>query len=456
MPRKATKLLLSELKKMVKRAEKDPEHSEVRADGSCPGLNAQVRDGRVIFKYRYLSPATGARRTVTIGNFPDLTLAQAQGEAADYRKKVAAGLDPQEEKAVEAAKEAEEAAAAVTVGEVVQDYLDDLLNRAKTGRGKRGRASGYATASRLLEGHVVPAIGKRLVADLKKADVQALMGSMASTPVEANRTVAALRAALYFHDEAAPNPAADVDLYRETGIRRALTAAELERLGEVLHQAEAAGEVTDPRGKRRVSVPASAVLVIRLLALTGCRPVELLGHGTKSRRAGLQGARWGDVDLDRGLLFLRDSKTGRQTRVLGAAAGELLKATKPADAEPDWCIIPGSLSPTKPLVGLGKPRAAIWRAAGIVETAEGRVDAYSLRHTFASRGSELDAGRWVGAVSYLLGHGVGAARNITERYARGANPENYRPAADAIAGELARLLGLGKPAKVLKHPAARR
>ena len=43
------------------------------------------------------------------------------------------------------------------------------------------------------------------------------------------------------------------------------------------------------------------------------------------------------------------------------------------------------------------------------------------------------------------------SKAITERYIT-ANPAALRPAADAIAGELARLLGLGEVGRVVEFP----
>lgn len=58
-------------------------------------------------------------------------------------------------------------------------------------------------------------------------------------------------------------------------------------------------------------------------------------------------------------------------------------------------------------------------------------------------GAHVAAGRFPGHVSALLGHGY-QSRALTERDMT-ADPEGLRPAADAIAGEVARLLGLRAP-----------
>ena len=249
----------------------------------------------------------------------------------------------------------------------------------------------------------------------------------------------ALSAAFGFADrtELVPagfNPTRHVERFAETGERRALSAEELTALGAALHEAEQNGP-THP----------SAILAIRLLALTGFRRGEILGHAMKERRGRREGLRWGDVDLDAGLVHLRESKTGRQTRTIGRSAVELLRAAKPKGAAPPDPVCPGTF-PGQPFIWIDKARGRLWRAAGL----DG-VDLHSLRHSYASIGAHVHNGRFVGHVSALLGHGY-QSRSITERYIT-SDPEALRPAADAIAAEIARLLGLGEPARVVAFPA---
>lgn len=81
--------------------------------------------------------------------------------------------------------------------------------------------------------------------------------------------------------------------------RRALTVDELAALWEAMCEAEEAGMVHP-----------SALLALRLFALTGHRGSELLGHESKKRRGKLEDPRRGDIDLEAGTVRLRQSKTG--------------------------------------------------------------------------------------------------------------------------------------------------
>ena len=62
-----------------------------------------------------------------------------------------------------------------------------------------------------------------------------------------------------------------------------------------------------PKAKKRFTkIDPYAAAALRLLLFTGCRLREIL-H-----------LKWENVDLERGLLFLSDSKTGRKTIILNA------------------------------------------------------------------------------------------------------------------------------------------
>src|SRR5690606_32221441 len=98
------------------------------------------------------------------------------------------------------------------------------------------------------------------------------------------------------------SPVKGVKRYPDNRRDRFLSPAELARLGDVLTRLERDGR--DPRH----------IAIIRLLALTGARKNEIAR------------LRWSELDLDRGMLRLKDSKTGPKVIPLGAAALELIAA----------------------------------------------------------------------------------------------------------------------------------
>jgi len=285
---------------------------------------------------------------------------------------------------------------------------------------------------------------------------------MKDTPIEGNRTLTALSAVFGFADrmEIVPahfNPCRHVERFEESGERRALTDEELKALGEAMHEAEVTGSVPVMRkggplerdGEPvRAKVNPTALLTVRLSALTGMRRSELLGHESRARRGERKGLRWGDVDLEAGTVRLWDTKTGAQTRVIGKDAVELLRAAMPEGDKGSDPVCPGS-RPGQPFVGIDRPRLKLFEAAGIAGIPG--VDLHSLRHTFASVGAHVQNGRYAAFVGPLLGHGY-QKRSITERYIH-SDPQALRPAADAIAGAIATSLGLTEQARVLSFKA---
>ena len=416
------------------------------ADAGQPGLYAWARRGKVRFVFSYRPPTGGRRKRTKIDDYGAITLDQARGIAQRLRGQVADRKDPQVERQ-------EEIRRSVTLGETVQLYLDDLKERAESGA-KRGKRSGYASAKNRLERHVVPRMENTPIRNVTVEQVRRLHRSMKNTPIEANRTLTALSAVFGYADRmetipAHSNPCRHVERFEENGERRALTDGELKALGEAMREAEETGSVLVMRkgeplerdGKPvRAKMNPTALLALRVIALTGMRRSELLGHESRARRGEREGLRWGDVDLEAGTIRLRDTKTGAQTRVLGKAVVDLLKLEKPDHAGEDDPVCPGT-RPGQPFVGIDRPRFKLFEAAGI-----SGVDLHSLRHTFASVGAHVQNGRFAAFVGPLLGHGY-QKRSITERYIH-SNLEALRPAADAIAEAIAQALGLTEPARV--------
>ena len=92
--------------------------------------------------------------------------------------------------------------------------------------------------------------------------------------------------------------------------RNALSPAELAKLGDTLRKLESDG--ANP----------AAVANIRLLAFTGARKSEIAN------------LRWSEVDFDRDLLRLEDSKSGPKIIPLGAPAREVPSQQRPYDKSP--------------------------------------------------------------------------------------------------------------------------
>jgi integrase len=250
---------------------------------------------------------------------------------------------------------------------------------------------------------------------------------MSATPFAANRCLAVLSSIWNWaarRDEVTleANPVRGVEKNPERSRERFLTDEEFGRLGEALRLAETIGIPSETSGdckskdlpraqNRRTILDPFAVAAIRLLIFTGARLREILG------------AKWEQVDFDRGILFLPDSKTGKKPIYLPEAALTVLNSLPRVDGTP--YIISGAGS-IRPRADLKRPWALLCRAA---ELKGARL--HDLRHSFASYGAGNGLGLPV--IGKLLGH---SQPSTTNRYAHlDASP--LRRASERISSAIA-------------------
>lgn len=353
----------------------------------------------------------GRSRRATIGAHGKLTAEQARIEAKRMLGDVQRGVDHVEQRKA--------ARAAPTFRDMAERFQRQPKN-AKGAKRKKRTVESYQT---LLDKHILPAIGSKRLPDLRRVDVIRMHDAITETaPGAANRAVALVSAVWRWaasQEEVAyeANPARGVERNREERKEHFLSTDQLARLGDALTKAETIGLPWDPdptkkakhapRPENRIrKIDPFAIGVIRMLIFTGARLREIL-H-----------LRWDEVDLERGMLNLTDSKTGRRAVYLSAAAVELL-TTLPRIAGHPY-VFPGA-SANQPRADLKNPWAAIQKAAGL----EG-VRIHDLRHTFASYGAGASLG--LPMIGKLLGH---TQPSTTARYAH-LDVDPMKRAADTI------------------------
>ncbi len=317
----------------------------------------------------------------------------ARAEAKRTLGLVAAGKDPAGARA--------EAKVAPTVAELADRFLSEHA-------AAKRKASTAREYRRLLEHVVLPAIGKKRVADVTRQEVARLHHARRETPTEGNRALAAMSTMFNMAERwglrpDGSNPCRHVEKYPQRRRERFLSAEELARLGDAL-----AGYDGSPY----------CVAAVKLLVFTGARLGEVLG---------LQLA-W--VDFERGEARLPGSKTGAKTLHLPPPALEVLALLPRIEGNPH--VIVGAKAGAA-LVNLEKPWRAIRKAAGLDD-----VRLHDLRHAFASIAASSGLGLPI--IGKMLGHSQPAT---TARYAHLAN-DPVKAAAAAVAGKIAAAMGGGK------------
>lgn len=364
-------------------------------DSELAGFGCKVTPKGKRSYFLYYRTKEGQQRRPTIGVHGPMRPEAAREIARRWLADVAQGKDPSQARTQDRA--------APTVRELCARYMAE---HAET----RKKDSSIRNDRRLIDAHVLPALGMKKVASVTRADVAALHHALRATPYEANRMLAMASKMFSLAERWGlrpdnSNPAKNIDRYREEKRERYLTSAEVARLWQVLNSDAAAAKASP-----------AAVAAIKLLMLTGRRLNEVLG------------LKWAWVDLDAKVLRLPDTKNGALLVSLADAAVSVLAELK-ASGRDDTYVIAGQRKGA-PLVNLQKP----WRALrALAELDDVRI--HDLRHTFASIGAGM--GMSLHMLGRLLGHTQTAT---TSRYAHLAQ-DPVRTAADAIGAELMRLAG---------------
>ena len=343
-----------------------------------PGLGLVVHPSgkkSFFFQYRTAGGRGGTSKRVTIGAFPGVTCGQARQKAREMSAEVFKGGDPGT------------ARKTYKDGATVQVAIEEFMKLHVIAKRKSSTARNYEIQTRL---HVVPVIGNLKIRDVTHSHIQKIHFGLRETPYQANRTLAMLSKFFFWceqngYRDRGTNPASGIDKFKELKKTRFMDEKTLGKIGSALEGLESQGRI-DP----------FAAGAIRVLLLTGARLNEVLS------------LQWKDLDLDKGLAYLEDSKTGWKVLHLGAPAVTVLSSLQRVN---EW-VFP-SRKKEGHLINLRKTWVVVCEHAGV-----GNWRIHDLRHAFASLAAS--SGHSLPMIGAVLGHTQAAT---THRYSHlGANP----------------------------------
>ncbi len=254
----------------------------VKTDGD--GLTFTLSaNGTAAWVLRYR--VAGRQREVSLGRYPDLSLAKAREEAAVKRVEIRRGVDVAQEKQQQ--KDAAKLAAVMAKNGTVKALYEDFFARQIKGRWKNDKQ-----VSAIFELHVLPTMGDKQVTEVRPADIDAVLRRLSDRGVF--RTAAkTLQLVKRLFDHAmtrhliAANPAAPFgwrDIGGKSGPRsRVLSRAELVTLFKAMWETP--------------NFPPHAVAALKLLLALAVRKGELLK------------ATWDEFDLDQAVWHLPAERT---------------------------------------------------------------------------------------------------------------------------------------------------
>ena len=353
--------------------------ADYRWDDQLKGFGVRIYpSGRCAFVVTYRTE-TGTKKFLTLGNYGNLTVDEARRLAKDKLHDVQHGRDPQTER--------QEKRHEMTFDELADRYLDHY----------KGRKKSWKDDNQRLRDHLRPVLGKRKLSEISLMQLQRLQTKIKAklSAATTNRCTALVK---HIFNTAVKwgllesSPARHLTMYREPPPRDIVLTPEVCR--DLIDACNADENVY-------------AAALFKLAMFTGRRIGELLN------------AKWADVDLDRAILTLPETKAGgRQFVYLNEIASAILRTMPRIEGNP--YVIAGEAT-GKPLNFYRRAWKRILNRAGI-----DHFPPHGLRHNYASM--LVAANVPLETVGHLLGH---KNTSTTRKYAH-HRPDHLRRAAETF------------------------
>ena len=330
MPIKTRELSATEVRRLTYSVSKTTgkEYPALHSVGGVAGLLLQVTPtGAKSWIYR--TRIAGKRRSIGLGGFPDVTLAQARDKARETRDKIADGIDPVEERQTKRRDLLAAKLSTMTFADAMADYIKMKSTEFRNPRQEQQWTNSLTT-------YALPHIGKVPVRDIELPHIKAVLDPIWQTKTEtANRVRARVENILGwcavhgyrsnenpakwqgYLDEVYPSP----EKIKKKGHHAALSVDALP------------GFMTDLQKRT-----GTASRAMEFLILTASRTNEVIGD----KRIGKPGITWQEIDLQAKVWTVPADrmKSGKAHKVpLTDAAMDLINSMEPG--APDALLFAG-------------------------------------------------------------------------------------------------------------------
>jgi integrase len=348
-------------------------------DTEIRGFNVRRQFSRAITYSVIYRANDGRQHWLKIGRHGVWTPTLAREKAKSVLLAVDMGKDPSAERHA--------LRSGATIAELVDEYLADLDTHKLNGK----KASTKKSDKSRIENHIRPRLGKLRVAAITQLQIENFMNDC---PPGSARTIIAMLSSIFTFaikkKLRSDNPCKGIVKPKDNRKTRRLSLAEYAQLGTAI------GNSTTVAND-----------IFLFLAVSGWRSSEarLLKHS--------------EIDLERRIATLADTKTGVSIRPLSRAAIEIIKRQS---SQSEYVF---ALQQGRPATNLFPP----WKKLQMPKD----VTQHTLRHSFASLSADM--GYSDNVIAGMLGH---ARSSITSRYVH--LEKALIESADAVAVETLRLM----------------
>jgi integrase len=373
---------------------------DVYIDTEAPGLELRVSSrGGKSWSIRYQAKG-GKRKRTSYSTYPLIPLAEARARAREIAAAAARGIDLPAQEDRQHEEEEKAAGRPHTVGVLLDEYIDRYC---------KANQRKWQLVERMFEVHVKPAIGRRLLTELRRADLVELLDDLQNGKglnAQVNRVRSQVVAALNWAVEREyldTNPAAAIKRRKiETRRNRVLNDVELRKIW---------------RAAEKLSNPSRAL--VKAWILTG------------QRRDEVRCMVWDEVDLERAIWTLPASRNkGKRDHEIPLSPAMLaLLGDQPRPGRPVF-----TTDGARPYAGTKRLKEILDRESGVHDWVF-----HDCRRTASTGMAALHISQDV--IERVLGH---AKESLAETYNRHGYLAEKRRALDAWAERVAFIVGDGR------------